>query len=112
MDSGFTSAQTITYVITVEIPNPGRTASIVGALTTAASVLEISSFFTLPQNTSGNVSIPITASVKPLAALTVQTSPDLRFSITSRYRLATAARTLKKEAVAKLIKVIAAAYFL
>lgn len=77
VDSGFTSAQTVTYVITVEIPDPGRTASIVGALTTTGSTQALSSFFTLPNNTSGSVSIPVTASVTPLAAITVQASPNL-----------------------------------
>jgi len=58
-----------------------NTASIVGALTTTGSTQELSSFFTLPQNTSGSVIIPITTSVTPLAALTVQASPDLDLSL-------------------------------
>jgi len=68
-------------VITAEVPDPGRSASIVGALTTSVSILGISSFFTLPHNTSGNVNIPITASMTPLAAVTVQASPDLNLAL-------------------------------
>jgi len=68
-------------VITAEVPDPGRTASIVGALTTAASILGISSFFTLPHNTSGSVNIPITVSETPLAAITIQTYPDLGLAL-------------------------------
>ncbi len=81
VDSGFTSAQTVTYVITAEAPDPGRTASIVGALTITGSTQALGSFFTLPNNTSGSVSIPITASTTTLAAITVQTSPDLELSL-------------------------------
>lgn len=81
VDSGFTSAQTVTYVVTVEAPDPGHTASIVGALTTTGSTQELSSFYTLPNNTSGSVNIPITTSVTTLAAITVQTSPDLELSL-------------------------------
>lgn len=81
VDSGFTSAQTVTYVITAEAPDAGRTASIVGALTTTGSTQQLSSFFTLPNNTSGSVNIPITASTTPLASLTVQASPGLELSL-------------------------------
>lgn len=81
VDSGFTSAQTITYVITAEAPDPGHTASIVGALTITGSTQALSSFFTLPHNTFGSVNIPITASATPLAAITVQTSPDLELAL-------------------------------
>lgn len=77
VDRGFTSAQTITYVITAEAPDPGRTASIVGALTITGSTQELSAFSTFPDNTSGSVSIPITTSATPLAAISVQASPDL-----------------------------------
>lgn len=63
--------------ITAEVPEPGNKASIFGALTTAASILEISSFFTLPRNTYESASIPITSSVIPLAAITILTCPEL-----------------------------------
>jgi len=81
VDSGFTSAQTVTYVITAEAPDAGNTASIVGALTTTGSTQQLSSFFTLPNNTSGSVNIPITASATPLAAITVQTFSGLELSL-------------------------------
>ena len=81
VDTGFTSAQTVTYVLTVEAPDPGHTANIVGALIITGSVQTLSSFFTLPQNTSGSVSIPITAAGTPLAAITAEASPGLKFSL-------------------------------
>lgn len=68
-------------MITAEAPDPGHTASIVGALTITGSTQALSSFFTLPQNTFGSVNIPITASATPLAAITVQTSPDLELAL-------------------------------
>ncbi|AET70372.1 hypothetical protein Desor_4979 [Desulfosporosinus orientis DSM 765] len=81
VDSGFTSAQTVTYVLTVEAPDPGNTANIVGALIITGFAQTLSSFFTLPQNTSGSVSIPITATGTPLAAITTEASPGLKFSL-------------------------------
>ena len=81
VDSGFTSAQTVTYVITAEAPDPGYTASIVGALTTTGSTQQQSSFYTLPHNTTGSVSIPITTSATPLASITVQATPELELSL-------------------------------
>ncbi|MDR3540210.1 MAG: hypothetical protein P4L69_04475 [Desulfosporosinus sp.] len=81
VDTGFTSAQTVTYVLTVEAPNPGLTANIVGALIITGSVQTLSAFFTLPQNTSGSVSIPITATGTPMAAITAETSPGLKLSL-------------------------------
>lgn len=78
VDTGFSSAQTVTYVLTVEAPDPGHTASIVGALIITGSVETLSAFFTLPQNTSGSVSIPIIAAGTPLAAITAETSPGLK----------------------------------
>ncbi len=81
VDSGFTSSQAITYVITAEVPDSDRTASIVGALTTTGSTQQISSFLTLPHNTSESVSIPISTSVTPLAAITVQTSCGLELAL-------------------------------
>jgi len=77
VDRGFTSARTVTYVITAEIPEPGHTASIVGAFTITGSTQAISSFSTLPDNNSGSVNIPITTSATPLAAITAQASPGL-----------------------------------
>ena len=68
-------------MLTVEVPDSGHTASIVGALTITGSVQSLSSFFTLPQNTSGSVSIPITASGTPLAAITAEASPGLEISL-------------------------------
>ena len=81
VDTGFTSAQTVTYVLTVEVPDPGHTTNIVGALIITGSVQPLSSYFTLPQNTSGSVSIPITAAGTPLAAITAQTSPGIKLSL-------------------------------
>ena len=48
VDTGFTSEQTVTYVLTVEAPDPGRTANIVGALIITGSVQTLSAFFKLP----------------------------------------------------------------
>ncbi|AET67073.1 hypothetical protein Desor_1415 [Desulfosporosinus orientis DSM 765] len=81
VDSGFTSAQIVTYVLTAEAPDPSYTASIVGALIITGSAQTLSSFFTLPQNTSGSVSIPITSADTPLAAITAESSPGLKFSL-------------------------------
>lgn len=81
VDSGFSSAQTVTYVLTVEAPDLGHTASIMGALIITGSVETLSAFFTLPQNISGSVSIPITASGTPLAAIAAETSPGLKIAL-------------------------------
>lgn len=50
-------------------------------MTITGSVQTFSSFFTLPHNTSGSVVIPITAAGTPLAAITAETSPGLKFSL-------------------------------
>lgn len=81
VDSGFTAAQTVTYVLTAEAPDPDYTASIVGALTLTSNVQAVSDFFTLPQNTAGSAIIPIISTGTPLAALTVETSPNLKINL-------------------------------
>jgi hypothetical protein len=81
VDRTFVIPETITYVITAEVLTPGRTLNIVGALTTTGSTQELGAFYTLPQNTSGSVTIPITNSATPLAAITVQASPSLILSL-------------------------------
>jgi hypothetical protein len=71
VDSGFAAAQAVTYVLTAEVPVAGYTASIAGALTfTVALASEVASY-TLPQNTSGSVGIPVAAAGTPLASLTL-----------------------------------------
>jgi len=77
VDTGFTTAQTITYVLTAEAPDLNHAASIVGALTLTGSVQPVGASFTLPRNTADSVSIPITTDGTPLAALTVETHPGL-----------------------------------
>ncbi|EHQ88498.1 hypothetical protein [Desulfosporosinus youngiae] len=76
VDSGFTTAQTIAYVLTAEAPDPDHRASIVGAMTLTGAFPSVGAFYTLPQNTAGSVNIPIISTGAPLAALTVET-PEL-----------------------------------
>lgn len=62
VDTGFTSAQDVVYFLTAETTDPGTLAQVVGALTMTsfrATTSPPSSFYTLPDNTAGSVSIPI-----------------------------------------------------
>jgi len=81
VDRAFVITDTIPYVITAEVLTPDSTINIVGALTITGSTQELGAFYTLPQNTSGSVTIPITNSATPLAAITIQASSDLELSL-------------------------------
>ncbi len=76
VDSGFTGSQTVTYVLTAELPDALTAAQVIGGLTFTSSeqVIPNSQFFytTLPNNTVGGASIPVTTATVPLASLLVK----------------------------------------
>ncbi|MEL4106135.1 hypothetical protein AAFA46_04745 [Oscillospiraceae bacterium WX1] len=88
VDSGFTAAQTVTYVLTAEAPDINHAANITGALTVTASVQTIGAYAVLPQNTSGSVSIPLTTAGTPLASLTLPISAGMLVSLRAAAGLA------------------------
>jgi hypothetical protein len=74
VDTGFTSAEDVVYFLTAETTDPGTLAQVVGALTMTSFRVPTSppsSFYTLPDNTAGSVSIPITATPQPIALLNI-----------------------------------------
>ncbi len=75
VDSGFTRPQDVTYVLTAELPGAGTAAQVIGGLTFTAVPLELDIpnrgffFTTLPNNTVGGASIPVTTTPTPLSSL-------------------------------------------
>jgi hypothetical protein len=82
VDFGFTSTQTVTYVVTAELPNAGTAAQVIGGLTFTTNQFDLTipdrrSFFTtLPNNMVGGASIPVTTVTVPLAALLVHVNAN------------------------------------
>lgn len=80
VDTDFTSVQDTTYMLTAEVQNPNTGAAIVGPLSFTATRGTLASgdlsFYELPDNTAGSVSIPVTESPQPIASLTVTIAPE------------------------------------
>lgn len=73
MVSGFTSSQTLTFVLTAETVSPNSRADVIGPLTFGAfvSTTDLISFFQLPNNTSGAANIPVAQTPVPVGFIVV-----------------------------------------
>lgn len=77
VDTSFTTAQRVVYILTAEVPEPRNSISITGPVSFTGSREPLASFFTLPNNTADSVSIPLTTTGTPLAALTASVGPGV-----------------------------------